>query len=342
MYEESNSEKIEQINDPREKMNTSEPNEQSDNEGDFDSVNRSEQISENFLRVFENEKENLTPSSPKNLSLNCEQFSEIETPDHLQNITVSDTGSVEDSNKLLSYDKLNLRNYAKSADLKPRKINFEDSETSEESSSEADSVVSACNISRKREREPSENSLSQVDSKTPKLSLECDFKDMTITLKLENEDENFFELINRIKDVDICPDIIVENHCLLKLSNLPKDVLLFLAVKFKLPCDRNKTRPVLMQKIKRHLFVEFPEWRKSHNGEYLFFASFKVQEQKSLYDLNVPELKTVCAAYQLDKIPGNSKSILQQFIIEQFEVKYPRHPKIKHEIIFLPDAPDSP
>ena len=68
--------------------------------------------------------------------------------------------------------------------------------------------------------------------------------------------------------------MIVENHCLLKLSTLPKDVLLFLAVKFNLPVQSCNTKPVLTLKIKRHLKKEFPNWRKSETGEYLFFALY--------------------------------------------------------------------
>lgn len=306
---------------------------------DFDRQTAPEGIPENFLRIFENSyTEN---SIPQNSPRNLEQFSEIVTPDHLQNITVSDTESVEDANKLTSYDKLNLVTQSGAANLRQRKL-VDYFETTEESSSEAESVISVSKVARKREREPSENSVSPVDSKNARLSLENDFSNLTMTLKLENEDKEFFNSIKRIEEIDICPDMIVENHCLLKLSTLPKDVLLFLAVKFNLPVQSCNTKPVLTLKIKRHLKKEFPNWRKSETGEYLFFASFRVKEQISLYSLNVPELKTVCAAFKLDKIPGNSKTLLQQFIVEQFEIKYPRHPKIKHELIFLPDAPESP
>jgi hypothetical protein len=52
----------------------------------------------------------------------------------------------------------------------------------------------------------------------------------------------------------------------------------------------------------------------------------------------MPELKCLCAAYNLPKFRSTSKTVLVEFIVSQFEILYPSHPKDKNVLVFYPDT----
>ena len=102
--------------------------------------------------------------------------------------------------------------------------------------------------------------------------------------------------------------------------------------------DLEESRAELQIKVKETIRREYPNWRKSKNGQLLFFAIFRVQKERTLYDLNVPELKTLCASYDLPcKFYNCSKTILQASIETELLKKFPNHPTRKNVLIFLPD-----
>jgi hypothetical protein len=93
----------------------------------------------------------------------------------------------------------------------------------------------------------------------------------------------------------------------------------------------------LRLKIRSAIQLEYPDWRKSSSNQLLFFAVFKVQKERRLFDLSLPELKALIATFELPFFRASSKTVLTAYIEKEFSTLYPHHPRRNNELIFLPE-----
>jgi hypothetical protein len=90
-------------------------------------------------------------------------------------------------------------------------------------------------------------------------------------------------------------------------------------------------------KIQETIKTEYPNWRRSRSGKYLFYASFRTQKERNLYELSLPELKVVCAHFNLPTPKKFTKTFLTAFIEQELPKVSRNHPRRKNELIFVPD-----
>ena len=163
------------------------------------------------------------------------------------------------------------------------------------------------------------------------------FDNMSIRLEFPEENIELFEKIEKNYDTFKANDLI-EKGCVLKLKELPKDLLLFILYKFNQNFSAAENCVELRFRIKEFMDKNHPNWRKSETNDYLFFGVLCLKKPKNIYEFTMPELKCLCAAYNLPKFRSTSKSVLVEFIITQFEILYPNHPKNKNILEFHPDT----
>ena len=145
---------------------------------------------------------------------------------------------------------------------------------------------------------------------------------MSIKIEFPDDNKELFSRIDKNYDSFKANDMI-EKGCILKLRELPKDLLRYILFKFNQPYSMEETCEILRERVKGYIDENQPDWRKTDNNEYLFFGFLCLPKTKTIYELTMPELKCLCASYSLPRFRHNSKTILVQFIIEQFDQMYP-------------------
>jgi len=190
-----------------------------------------------------------------------------------------------------------------------------------------------------RKRERSDDSL--ISRKVAKFTHDNNLLNMAILIKMEYEDQSFFEKLDDKWKNDEVENKQIEQGIFLSLRELTKDLLLFILFKLneKYCIDENVT--ILRQRIKSKINKEYPNWRRSQSGKLLFFATFRTQKERSLYDLSLPELKVVCAHYNLPTPKKFTKTFLTAFIEQELPKVSHNHPTRKNEIIFIPDISET-
>ena len=163
------------------------------------------------------------------------------------------------------------------------------------------------------------------------------FDEMSIRLEFPSENTELFDRIEQNYESFKANDLI-ENGCVLRLKELPKDLLLFILYKFNQNFSAAENCVELRFRIKEFMDENHPDWRKTEMNEYLFFGVLCLKKTKNIYEFSMPELKCLCAAYNLPKFRSTSKTVLVEFIISQFEILYPSHPKNKNVLVFYPDT----
>jgi hypothetical protein len=222
------------------------------------------------------------------------------------------------------------------------------------------------NQPQKRRRESSEDSLeipetkklnTQVDPnrtivmdsdilngpvKLPKISVTrdkimTDPDNMHIFIKLENEDPEFFANL-KSKLSNYRQNAKIEKGCVLKLSELTKEVLLNILKRFDTDHSPKDNRSVLTKKVKYWIVENHKTWSKTLHNEYLFLGVFRPKKSTVLTDFSLAELKCLCSYYNLPKIPYFSKPKLCDYISEIFSSLYPEHTKLNFKLVFHPDT----
>jgi hypothetical protein len=250
--------------------------------------------------------------------------------------TINTTQANFSDRNLTDFDELDLSNNP----LQKDNFNKRQRESSEESLP-----------SEKKAREPfdssqndrnCENSLIQVPEQFLNAAKEWQlennsFDDMSIRLEFPHENTELFDRIERNYETFKANDLI-ENGCVLKLKDLPKDLLLYVLYKFNQNFSVAENCVELRFRIKKFMDENHPNWRKTETNEYLFFGVLCLKKTKNIYEFSMPELKCLCSAYKLPKFRSTSKTVLVEFIISQFEILYPSHPKSKNILVFHPDT----
>jgi len=186
-----------------------------------------------------------------------------------------------------------------------------------------------------RKRERSDDSL--TSRKVAKFKHENKLQNMAILIKMEYEDRSFFELINdKWKNIEV-ENIPIERGMFLTLRELTKDLLLFILFKLDKEFCVDEKVANLRSRIQETIQTEYPNWRRSRSGKYLFFASFRTQKERNLYELSLPELKVVCAHFNLPTPKKFTKTFLTAFIEQELPKVSRNHPRRKNELIFVPD-----
>lgn len=191
--------------------------------------------------------------------------------------------------------------------------------------------ISANRVDRKRERDSSTNS--SPESKI----LKTEFDDLGLEIRLLSDDREFFEQL-KSKFSPLKANQMVDKGCLLKLTDLTKEVLMHILYKFGIDYSVKERLASMRTKIKDHIKSNYLDWQKTPSGEYLFFAMLNLRRRKTLYEMSLQELKVICAHYKLPRVLYYSKIEAIKYIIDQFEFMYPDHPKIDNELIFGPST----
>jgi hypothetical protein len=194
-------------------------------------------------------------------------------------------------------------------------------------------------LGNERKRERSDDSL--VSRKIAKFTHDHNLQNMAILIKMEYDDRSFFDNINDKWKNDEIENTRIENGMFLSLRELTKDILFFILFKLDKKFCIDENAPELRQKIKITIENNYPNWRRSRSGKLLFFATFRTQKERSLYDLSLPELKIVCAHYNLPKPKKFSKTYLTAFIEQELPKVSRNHPTRKNEIIFIPEISET-
>jgi hypothetical protein len=234
---------------------------------------------------------------------------------------------------LISYDKLNL--------------DFSEPKTQKRRRSSNDSLEIPEPKKISAHADPNQTIL--VDSeilnepvKIPKVKLKgdrlmVDPDNMHIFIKLENEEPEFFANLDR-EYKNYKQNAKIENGCVLKLSELTKEVLINILNRFKTDHSPKENRAELTRKIKYWIIENQNSWSKTLSEDYLFLAFFRPKKSVFLSDLSLPELKCLASFYDLPKIPYYSKPKLCDYINEIFSSQYPEHTKSNFKLIFHPDT----
>lgn len=171
-----------------------------------------------------------------------------------------------------------------------------------------------------------------------------DHDQMSICIKLEYEHEQLFSRISDEFEA-IKQNMCFEKGIMLKLNELTKEILQFVAFKFKIelcvqsPVFKEKKNPQLRIEIRDFIRKNHPNWHKSNSGEYLFYGVFFVQRIKTLHQLSVPELKCLASSVDLSSAVYLSKAKLVAAISKHFSDNLPLHPRNdKNDLIFSPDT----
>jgi hypothetical protein len=167
--------------------------------------------------------------------------------------------------------------------------------------------------------------------------LMIDLENMHVFIKLENEDSDFFAKI-KSESINYKQNAKVEKGCVLKLSELTKEILLNILKRFNSDHSPRENRADLTKKIKYWIIENHNSWSKTLSEEYLFLGFFQPKKSVLITDLSHCELKCLASFYDLPKIPYFSKSKLCDYIIDLFSSLYPEHTKLNFQLIFHPDT----
>lgn len=167
--------------------------------------------------------------------------------------------------------------------------------------------------------------------------LMIDPENMHIYIKLENEDPDFFAKI-KSESINYKQNAKIGKGCVLKLSELTKETLLNILMRFNSDHSPKENRADLTKKIKYWIIENHNSWSKTLSEEYLFLGFFRPKKSILLTDLSLPELKCLASFYDLPKIPYFSKTKLCDYIIEIFSSLYPEHTKLNFQLVFHPDT----
>ena len=190
-------------------------------------------------------------------------------------------------------------------------------------------------IGNDRKRERSDDSL--ISRKVAKFTHDNKLQNMAILIKMEYEDRSFFDSIqDKWKNIEV-ENIPIERGMFLTLRELTKDLLLFILFKLNKEFCVDENVAILRLKIQETIKTEYPNWRRSRSGKYLFYASFRTQKERNLYELSLPELKVVCAHFNLPTPKKFTKTFLTAFIEQELPKVSRNHPRRKNELIFVPD-----
>lgn len=188
----------------------------------------------------------------------------------------------------------------------------------------------------KRSREKSDDSI--TSRKVAKFTVENDLENMSIIVKFPEDDQELFDRIeNDWERKEYGENMEIEKGLFLNLGDLTKDTLMYILFKANERFSKSDNCNSLRKKVRKAINSKYPNWRRSKSNKLLFYAHFRVLKERSLFDLSLPELRTLCAAYKLPKFPSCSKTILTHYIEEQFSRLYPNHPKKNNELIFKPE-----
>ena len=113
--------------------------------------------------------------------------------------------------------------------------------------------------------------------------------------------------------------------------------LTFISYKFKLN-DNNENAAELRIKIRDHINKNFANWKKSSNGEYLFYGVLMVLKPTKLSDLNKTELKALASFYNIQNIFHLRKAEMEAIIEQYFSANFPNHERVDNELLFSPDT----
>ena len=161
---------------------------------------------------------------------------------------------------------------------------------------------------------------------------------MSILIKFPDDDLDLFSKIDeKWKNTESVENEYIHNGIFMKLGDLNKSSLMYILFKMNKEFSSEENLSSLRLKIRSEIQKEYPDWRKSSSNQLLFFAIFKVQKERSLFDLSLPELKALCATYELPYFRINSKTALTAYIEKEFSTMYPNHPRRNNELIFLPE-----
>jgi hypothetical protein len=278
----------------------------------------------------------------ENITIASESVNELQ-PTCLDYITESSIDTTLDTTQacfsdrnLTDFDDLDLSENS----LKNENFNKRQRESSDESLPSEKKVREPPDDKRNVVR--SESSMMQVPEQFLNAAKEWQlqnngFDEMSIRLEFPSENTELFDRIERNYESFKANDLI-EKGCVLKLKELPKDLLLFILYKFNQSFSVAENCVELRFRIKKFMDENHPDWRKTETNEYLFFGVLCLKSTKNIYDFSMPELKCLCAAYNLPKFRSTSKTVLVEFIISQFEILYPSHPKNKNVLVFYPDT----
>jgi len=190
-----------------------------------------------------------------------------------------------------------------------------------------------------RKRERSDDSL--ISRKVAKFTHDNNLLNMAILIKMEYEDQSFFEKLDDRWKNDEIENKQIEQGIFLSLRELTKDLLLFILFKLNEQYCIDENVTILRKRIKLKIDKDYPNWRRSQSGKLLFYATFRTQKERSLYDLSLPELKVVCAHYNLPTPQKFTKTFLTAFIEQELPKISHNHPTRKNEIIFIPDVSET-
>jgi hypothetical protein len=169
----------------------------------------------------------------------------------------------------------------------------------------------------------------------------ADNDQMSICIKLENKNEQLFLRISDEFEA-IKQNMCFEKGIMLKLSELTKEILQFVALKFNIDRSevfKEKKNPQLRIEIRDFIRKNHPNWHKSNSGEYLFYGIFFVQRIKTLHELSLPELKCLASSVNMSSAVYLSKTKLVAAISKHFSDNLPLHPRNeKNDLIFSPDT----
>jgi len=254
-------------------------------------------------------------------------LNEVTKLDELPKPLISDKSAI-----LLSYDKLDL------SEIQPQKRRRESSDDSLEIPE-----------TKKLNTQVDPNRTIVMDSdilnepvKLPKIRQKMDIimtdpENMHIFIKLENEDPEFFANIES-KLTIYRQNAKIGKGCVLKLSELTKEVLLNILQRFDADFSPKENRAELTKKIRYWIIENQSSWSKTLHNEYLFLGFFRPKKSTILTEFSLPELKCLTSFYNLPKVPYFSKPKLCAFISEMFSSLYPEHTKQNFQLIFHPDT----
>jgi hypothetical protein len=192
------------------------------------------------------------------------------------------------------------------------------------------------NFGSKRQREKSDDSI--TSRKFAKFSLENNLENMSILIKFPEDDSELFSKIDdKWENIANAENEHFQNGVFLKIGELNRNSLRYILFKMNKNFSSEENISSLRLKIRSTIQHEYPDWRKSASNQLLFFAIFKVQKERSLFDLSLPELKALIATFELPFFRANSKTALTAYIEKEFSTLYPHHPRRNNELIFLPE-----
>ena len=164
---------------------------------------------------------------------------------------------------------------------------------------------------------------------------------MSICIKFEHENEDLFKKIENEFET-IKQNLVFDKGIMLKMSELTKPVLQYIATKFGIETyDGRKCKDSTKLKIQIRDFIRanYPNWNKSNSGEYLFFGIFLIQKVKTLSELSRPELKCLASSICLSGAVYYQKAKLTAAISDYFSSEKPLHPRNeKNELVFHPES----